>query len=154
MLKLFLKESNLSREEQHIVPTFRLSPFQALSPFIRITPQKNCPHSLDFKLVPVYWKNGDNFFRSDSDIRKSNVIMKHEWPRFYSAGIKWFNSLSPSWTISVSVFIPSCCKGWITRITYKRPLPFMNSCKSTFWKIFLANRISYKLSFPLMNNYL
>ena len=43
-----------SSEEQHIVPTFRLSPFQALSPFIRITPQKNCPHSLDFKLVPVY----------------------------------------------------------------------------------------------------
>ena len=28
--------------------------FQALSPFIRITPQKNCLHSLDFKLVPVY----------------------------------------------------------------------------------------------------
>ena len=45
---------SLHKEEEHIVPTFRLSPFQALSPFIRITPQKNCPHSLDFKLVPVY----------------------------------------------------------------------------------------------------
>ena len=84
------ENSNLFKEEQHIVPTFRLSPFQALSPFIRITPQKNCPHSLDFKLVPVHWKNGDNFFRSDSVIRKSNVTKKHEWPRFYSTGIERF----------------------------------------------------------------
>ena len=97
-------------EEQHIVPTFRLSPFQALSPFIRITPQKNCPHSLDFKLVPVYWKNGDNFFRSDSDIRKSNVIMKHEWLGWHQM-VQFFIFW---WTISVSVFRPSCCKGWIT----------------------------------------
>ena len=50
-------------EEHHIVPTFRLSPFQALSQFIRITSQKNCSHSLDFKLVPAYSKNGDNFFQ-------------------------------------------------------------------------------------------
>ena len=30
---------------------------------------------------------GTNFFRSDSDIRKSNVPKEHEWPRFYSAGM-------------------------------------------------------------------
>ena len=61
------------RVEQHIVPTFRLSPLQALSPLSESLHKKVVPISLGFMLVPVYWKNGDKFFKSDSDIRKSNV---------------------------------------------------------------------------------
>ena len=41
------------------------------------------PFSLGFRLVPVYWKNGDKFFYEwfwYQEIR-SNVTKEHEWPR-------------------------------------------------------------------------
>ena len=53
---------SLSEEEQHIVPTFRLSPFQALSPFIRITPQKSCPHFTRLYACPGLLKKWGQVF--------------------------------------------------------------------------------------------
>ena len=81
----------------------KLSRIRGCPHFIRTWSKKNCPGFQDFKM-------GTIFLMSDSDIRKSNVIMKHEWLRWHQM-VQFFIFW---WTISVSVFWPSCCKGWIT----------------------------------------
>ena len=69
-----------SRVEQQIVLTFRLSPFQALSPFIRITPQKSCPHFHQVlglsRFIEKMWTS---FFKSDSDKGTSTTKILLRW---------------------------------------------------------------------------
>ncbi len=101
------------------------------------------------------FKMGTNFFRSDSDIRKSNVTKEHEWPRFYSAGMSsngskgevFLITVFPRIVSSLEYFPPlnSFCsqtliqgQSWQT-VFFKLALRDRNMQVSCFWKVVLKS---------------
>ena len=59
-------------------PDFHIVPISSLVPIYQNHFSKKSPFSLGFRLVLVYRKNGDKFFKSNSDFRKSNVTKEHQ----------------------------------------------------------------------------
>ena len=59
-------------------PDFHIVPISSLVPIYQNHfSKKLSPFSLGFRLVLVYRKNWEKFFKSDSDFRKSNVTKEH-----------------------------------------------------------------------------